>query len=370
MRQLASIQKIINLQPIEGKDKIELATILGWSVVVQKGEFNIDSLCVYIEPDTLLPEREEFEFLRKRCYSKKFGGFRIKVMKLGTTYSQGIVFPYSLVEKGKEGDDVSKELGIKAYDLDELTANKQIKQFKYNWFQRLLIRLGIKKFNKKSQSFPSFAMKSDETRLQAIPKVLDYIKDKEIVITEKLDGQSGFFFYHKGKTGVCSRNIWLIKNKQGGYDQEQFFEIEQKYDIINKLIDYCKKNKVNLGIQGEIIGTGIQGNKYKLQDKQFYIYQIQDLDTKTFLNYYRLIDICNELNLTPVPLLFKGIANNTIEQWINYSIDTSVINNKVQREGIVVRTTEEIQIPHIQTVNQRASFKVINPEFLLGEKDE
>lgn len=48
MRQLASVQKIINLQPIEGKDKIELATVLGWLVVVQKGEFKIGDLCIYV----------------------------------------------------------------------------------------------------------------------------------------------------------------------------------------------------------------------------------------------------------------------------------------------------------------------------------
>jgi hypothetical protein len=52
MRQLASIQKIINLQPIEGKDKIELATILGWNVVVQKGEFKV------INPEFLLKDED------------------------------------------------------------------------------------------------------------------------------------------------------------------------------------------------------------------------------------------------------------------------------------------------------------------------
>jgi RNA ligase (TIGR02306 family) len=54
-RKLASIQRIINLTPIDGADAIETATILGWSVVVKKGEFKIGDLCVYFEIDSLLP---------------------------------------------------------------------------------------------------------------------------------------------------------------------------------------------------------------------------------------------------------------------------------------------------------------------------
>ena len=36
-RKLASIQRITKLSPINGADKIEVASILGWKVVVQKG---------------------------------------------------------------------------------------------------------------------------------------------------------------------------------------------------------------------------------------------------------------------------------------------------------------------------------------------
>ena len=79
MRKLASIQKIKRLESIEGKDKIELAYILGWKVIVQKGQFKEGDLCIYIEYDSILPEdNKNFEFLRKRCYSSKWNGYRIK----------------------------------------------------------------------------------------------------------------------------------------------------------------------------------------------------------------------------------------------------------------------------------------------------
>lgn len=98
MRKLASVQTILKLEPIEGRDRIELATILGWRVITNKG-FNVGDLVVYVEVDSILPERAEFEFLRKNCYSEKKGGFFIRTMKLANTLSQGIIFPLSILGK-------------------------------------------------------------------------------------------------------------------------------------------------------------------------------------------------------------------------------------------------------------------------------
>ena len=68
-RKLATIRKIKDLQPIEGADKIEAATIDGWKVVVAKDVgHKIGDMIVYCEIDSFLPIREEFEFLRKSCY--------------------------------------------------------------------------------------------------------------------------------------------------------------------------------------------------------------------------------------------------------------------------------------------------------------
>ncbi len=57
MRQLASIQKILKLEPIEGADAIVCATVLGWQLVVKKDEFKVGELCVYVEIDSILPDK-------------------------------------------------------------------------------------------------------------------------------------------------------------------------------------------------------------------------------------------------------------------------------------------------------------------------
>lgn len=85
MRTLASIKEIAALHPIEGKNRIELAIIDGWSVIVKKNEFQVGDKCVYCEIDSVLPEKPEFEFLRNK-------NFRIKTMKWAALSARAFVF--------------------------------------------------------------------------------------------------------------------------------------------------------------------------------------------------------------------------------------------------------------------------------------
>jgi RNA ligase (TIGR02306 family) len=108
MRNLASVQLIKDIRSIEGADKIEVCDILGWHcVIAKKDNFKIGDKVVYIEVDSIVPEKPEFEFLRDRK-------FRVKTIKLRGQISQGLVIPFSFLPKGNYnvGDDVTEVLGI------------------------------------------------------------------------------------------------------------------------------------------------------------------------------------------------------------------------------------------------------------------
>ena len=68
MRTLASIQTVNAAEPIPNADAIERIRVLGWWIVVKKGEFRPGDKVVYCEIDSLLPERPEFEFLRASSF--------------------------------------------------------------------------------------------------------------------------------------------------------------------------------------------------------------------------------------------------------------------------------------------------------------
>lgn len=98
MRKLASIQRIWKIEPIEGAERIELAYVLGWQCVVNKGQFKPMDTAVYFEIDSFLPIRDEFEFMRSSSYRKTdvMGeGFRLRTMKFRGQFSQGLLLPIS-----------------------------------------------------------------------------------------------------------------------------------------------------------------------------------------------------------------------------------------------------------------------------------
>ncbi len=109
-RKLASVVKIVDIQPIKDADAIVVASVKGWKVVVKKGEFNVGDLAVYYEIDSFLPVRPQFEFLRKSSF-KRMGsseGFRLKTIKLRGQISNGLLMPLSSLESLTNGKIIEK----------------------------------------------------------------------------------------------------------------------------------------------------------------------------------------------------------------------------------------------------------------------
>lgn len=368
MRKLASIQKISDIKPIENAENIEVATVLGWSLVVKKNEFKVNDLIIYCEIDSVLPEKPEFEFLRDRK-------FRVKTIKLRGQISQGIAFPLSILpEKTKieEGKDVTEILGITKFEpyQEQQKLQRQNNKIMYpkwmpQWFQRIIHRFkfvrNYYRENSGQKSFPSLIPKTDETRVQVLQPLLDKYIGTKCYYTEKLDGSSITVYQINGKFGVCSRNIDLKRDENDKYWKAVLF-----YDLENKFKKYFKDE--NIALQGELIGSGIQGNKYKLGGTDIYFFNVFFIKKYSYGNIQQLIDICNLLDVKTVPILNdEYYLTNSIPELVELSKGKSVLNKETLREGIVIRPVEEIQDNdlHCNLVKNRISFKSVQPEFLL-----
>lgn len=355
-RKLATIRKIDSLAPIEGKDRIELATLGGWTVIVQKGEFNTGDLCVYCEPDSLLPDKPMFEFLRKRCWNDKYQGHRIKSMKMAGVYSYGIVFSTSIINGPvKEGEDVSDAIGAKKYDpeadaefaLAEAESKKQNKfvrfMFRYTWFRKVWMMF----FGKKKQSWPPFIVKTDEERVQNLKGFIAAHEGESCYISEKCDGSSMSVSWNNGKLVVCSRNIWLKTP-----DSSNYWKVARKYNL-----DKILKKNPNIYIQGELVGPGIQGNKYGFTELKFFVFNIKNKKTGERLDVNSMMAFCEQNKLSHVPILDIGYAlESDVETILNKSKGKSELFD-TEREGVVIRSNN--------TGPGNFSFKAINPDFLI-----
>lgn len=338
-RKLASIQKILDIQPIAGADAIEVATVLGWKVVVgKKDNFKVGDLIVYCEIDSILPDKPEYEFLRAKH-------FRIKTIKLRGQISQGIVFPLTVLpqhlqEQFANCTETDKLLGIDVTETLGIT--------KYEIYVPANLRGQIK------GNFPSFLHKTDETRIQAAPDVLTRHNGKRFFVTEKVDGTSFTAYLRNGEFGICSRNLELKLE-----DDTIYCRMAKELNLSERLARVGK----NIAIQGELIGQGIQKNKYGLSNVQLKLFNVFDIDLGRYAAQDEFLKTAALLELETVPnVLTLELDNTTVDALVELSKGFSLLNPKTPREGLVFRPEIETYDPDLKG---RLSFKVINPEFLL-----
>lgn len=333
MRKLASIRKVSKILPIDGADRIELVQVDGWQVICEKGKHQVGEKVVYCEVDSFLPEKPEYEFLRKSSYKTldNVGGFRLRTMKMRGQISQGLLLSLDEKYQDKEiGFDMTDILGIKLYEKP----------------------LPVQLQGKAKSTFPTHILpKTDEERIQNLGNKFYpngfFSDDREWVITEKLDGTSSTFFIKDGEFGICGRNIQFEHDVDNVYTQ-----IAQKYSIE----DFLRSFRFDCAIQGEIIGGKIQGNKYRIDCPELHVFNFWDLESNSRLFEPEFVDLVQK-QINWVPILEKrNLYFLTLDEILNIAVGKSQLYD-TEREGIVCRSAD-----------QTLSFKVISNKFLLKDK--
>ena len=398
-RELAYVVTVNAVTPIEGYDRVELAHVGGWTVVVGKNEFHAGDPAIYFEIDSKLPEVEPFinmEFLAKKHY-------KIKTQKMCRVLSQGLLmsaanFGWQIIE----GDDcaivdnegnyhrvneesrfLTKQLGI-TYAVAEdnkrkasnnpnakinsalakhpKIAKKYGKFIKNHKFAKWLFLLMCGDRHAKKSDWPAWVKKTDEERVQNMPWILN---DKEPwVATEKIDGTSTTFtmkrgkWPHKDEFYVCSRNVVFDKpDKTCFYDTNVYIEMAEKYDIYNKMKDLLYNHFADcewITIQGETYGPGIQKRDYHAPEHDFMAFNfITSKDGRWGTE--KMVDLLQKhIGIPCVPVLNTNfILPDTVEELLAYATAESVCDHDL-REGIVFRSKDGSK-----------SFKAVSNEYLL-----
>ena len=331
MRKLATVRKVSEVKPIPDADRIELAVVDGWQCVVKKGEFSVGDEVIYCEIDSFLPIREEFEFLRKSSFKRmdEREGFRLRTVRLRGQISQGLLLSKSLVPRELAlGDEVTDDLGIVKYEPP----------------------VPVNLAGEVVGSFPSSIAKTDEERIQNLASEFESFRGKEFYLTEKLDGTSFTAFYDDA-FGVCGRN-WQYAETAGNL----LWKIARSIGLEEKLSSLDRR----IAIQGELVGPGIQGNKYQLRQHQLFVFNAFDIDSFAYVEKEELHELCERLELQQVPFMGKREVPKTIDEILELAEGKSALNAQTDREGLVW--------VHGSGSN-RISFKTISNAFLVDDRD-
>lgn len=398
-RELAYIVKVDAIHPIEGADRVEVACVGGWRIMVKKGQFLPGDFAIYFEIDSKVPEVEPFMFLESKH-------FKVKTQKYfkGTVISQGLLmavedfaslenppaWSISMKERIAAGRDVEHEgltevIGVtyaieednkrKAASVDKYKkmAQRRPNIFKQRWAKWMMKREWGKKvmfffFGKKKDKktgWPSWVSKTDEERVQNMTWILE---DKsEWIATEKIDGTSttstlrktGKKFWQFWKPVhefyICSRNVVFDKpDKNCFYETNVYTEMAEKYhfeDVLAALVD--KYNLEWATLQGETYGAGIQKREYGLKGHDFVGFNLIFSD-RGRLNSVEAKEILAEYGIPWVPIVDEHfVLPDTVEELLAIATDKSIIDGGM-REGLVFRSQDGVR-----------SFKAVSNEFLL-----
>lgn len=384
MRKLASIRRIADIQPIDGADAIEVATIDGWKVVVKRGEFTVGDLAVYLEIDSWVPH-ELAPFLSKGQEPRVYNdvkGERLRTIKLRGQVSQGLLLPLSTwapnrrpwtiaEEEFEEGTDLTEYLNIQKW---EAPIPAQLQGQAAGSFPTSLIpktdqeriQNCFGEIQKRAKRFATEKVWNAETQtLEEHPVIIPAdFQEPTYEVTMKLDGSSCTIFRWEGELRVCSRNLELKINDEN-----------KDNTFVAMALKYADSIPDGFAFQGEVMGEGIQGNREGFKGHRFFVFDIFDIQKHEYLSPFARREFLQDIAVVGitefthhggvgfvapehVPIL--GIdwkAPNSVEEGLALAEGPS-INHKI-REGLVWKCNEDPSF----------SFKTISTKFLLQGGD-
>jgi RNA ligase (TIGR02306 family) len=348
---IVQVREIAAIDPHPNADKLDIATVEGWQCIVGKGSFNPGDICVFIPPDSILPEKmveeHNLEFLRS--------GGRVRPIKLRGFISQGLILPAPV--GAKVGQDVAKAWGITKWEPDEpVTTQRQSDRGRGKKATRL-------------RPNPNFHKYTDIENVRNFKTILT--DGEEVVITEKIHGtnfRAGWVKRHfkPGLIGWLQRRFLSPWEFVVGSRQVQLTAFTPKHarfygeDVYGKtakrlrLADVLPKGYV---IYGEVYGKGVQDLTYGLDgiDVRFFDLEVEG----EFLDWMEFFTECCLLNLPTVPRLYRGPFST--ETMLQHTVGQSTLCPSQIREGCVVKPTTERFNGRVG----RVILKSINPEYLV-----
>jgi len=334
MRKMVTFRVIDDVQDIEGADKIQVATVGGWKVVIKRDEFKPGDIGIYHEIDCWLPfSNPAYAFLMKPEGENKIfegvEGVRLRTIKLRGQISQGLLLPISAFMDC----DLASSLGVGKWEKYLNTCGSM----------------------KPKGNFPFFIPKTDQERVQNISKDIGRwaLEDNLYEITEKLDGSSCTIYVKDGAIGVCSRNLELLRD-----EDSLFWKVVEKYGLEEKLIALGG----DIALQGELTAWNVQGNPYKHNDGEFHfhVFDVFDIERQEYMASDDRVAMTKLLEVPHVPVIYESSRVPAfVDEVLRVADGQSFINDGVLREGLVFKNKHKPE----------QSFKAISNKWLLGEKE-
>lgn len=338
------VTKIKRIDPHSNADRLSIATVFGFQVVVSKDLYQVGDTCIYVPIDSILKKETE-EVLFGPDSKVKLNKSRVRQIRIRGVVSQGMLINPSLFPQLKnleEDQNVAEELGITKYEPPAPSyASSHYK--------------GPQLRNKPKEN-PFFHKYAGVENFKWYPDL--FVEGQEVVYQPKIHGthlRFGMLPYipttlwdkirkflrilPKYQFTYGSNNVQLQQRNghKGYYGEDIYGAACKKYDVKNKI-------KPHETVYCELHGPGIQKNySYGLSEHAIVVFDVKvlapDCKSTRWLTVDEVHHYCLERGLPVIPTKYRG--PHSIELAKEYTKGKCMMGGDDPEEGIVIRDPNE-----------------------------
>lgn len=334
---------LTDVRPHPDAERLDLATIKGWQMVVPKGLYADGDRVVYFEAGTVLPASLA-EKLNVTNYLKNkldINGERVLVVgqaRLRGEPSFGLAAPLD-DPSWQVGDDVAAHYGAVKFQPPVKTSAGDA-----------------------DVDHPLFPAYTDIENMRNFPDVLE--DGEAIVVTEKLHGTNARVgFVREDGVIVSMAGSRTLRRKDPGEDLRHantYWLAWTKQPVVNLMSDLAIAGHDQVLLFGEVYGRGVQSYDYGTGARDFRAFDL--LVDGRYLDDERKAELFAKHGIETVPELYRGPFS--LAKVKDLSDGPSVVGGAHGREGTVTRVLRERTHPKLG----RVILKYIGDTYLFGKK--
>ncbi|MCU0490717.1 MAG: RNA ligase (ATP) [Chloroflexaceae bacterium] len=321
--------------PHPNADALEIAHVLGWQLVVRKGDYQAGAKVVYFPPDTVLPLEVSERFGVTKYLSKQ----RIRCARLRGEPSFGLaVAPDD--ETWAVGENVAEHYGATKYEppLRPTAGDAEA-------------------------DHPLFVAYTDIENMRNFPTV--FVPDEPVVVSEKIHGTNCRVGVVEGEWMAGSKGLRRVRPENDRFAHNTYW-FPWSLEPVQAMLTALAARHRQVMLFGEVFGGSVQSLGYGVARGQMQFRAFDLLLDGRYADWPDFTAWCANYGVAVVPELSSMPFSLEAVKRLSGGTTTLMGENAHIREGVVVRPLRERTDPRVG----RVILKYVSDAYLFGDASD
>lgn len=330
---IVPVTTIEDMRPHPNADRLELAQVLGWQLVVPKGQYRVGEKLVYFPIDTILPLEVSERFGVTRYLHRQ----RIRCARLRGEPSFGLAIPPD--EDWPVGTNVADFYGAVKYEPPVRTIAGD-----------------------GEEDHPLFVAYTDIENMRNFPTL--FVEGESVLLSEKIHGTQCRVGLIEGELMAASKGLRRKRPEEDRFTSSTYW-FPLSLEPVRALLEELGQTHRQVILFGEVYGSKIQSFHYGLHGQLGFRAFDLLLDGQ-YQDWPVFLASCAHYGVETVPVLAQIPFHLATMKEFSEGKTQLMQQDAHIREGIVVRPERERHDPS----HGRVILKYVSDSYLFGEKSD